>query len=81
MTIYFCEGNYFILIILFQHTNQIPLHILVDFAVAGEGATAFFVTAEGADKVRVLYLLVEVPTRQLPDDIGYGFVAKVGKIC
>jgi hypothetical protein len=60
MTIYFCEGNYFILIILFQHTHQIPLHILVDFAVAGEGTAAFFVAAEGADQVRVFDLFVEV---------------------
>lgn len=43
MTIYFCEGNYFILIILFQHTHQIPLHILVDYTVSGKGAAAFFV--------------------------------------
>ena len=45
---------------LLQHTHQIPPHILVDFfrirfsdsvgyAVAGEGAAAFFVAAEGAD--------------------------------
>lgn len=46
-----------------------------------ESLDDFFVTAEGADQVRVLYRLVEVPTRQLPDGIGYGFVAKVGKIC
>ena len=53
---------------LLQHTNQIPLHIFVDFfrirfsdsvgyAVAGEGAAIFFVAAEGADQVRVLDLL------------------------
>jgi hypothetical protein len=45
---------------LFQHTNQIPLHILVDFAVAGEGTAAFFVAAEGTDEVRVFDLFVEV---------------------
>jgi hypothetical protein len=50
MTIYFCEGNYFILIILFQLTNQIPLHFLVNHAVTGEGTAAFFVAAEVADK-------------------------------
>ena len=60
MTIYFCEGNYFILIILFQHTHQISLHIFVDFTVAGEGTAAFFVAAEGADQVRVLNLFIEV---------------------
>ena len=45
---------------LFQHTHQILLQILVDFAVAGEGAAAFFVAAEGADEVRVFDLFVEV---------------------
>ena len=70
MTIYFCEGNYFILIILFQHTHQIPLHILVDFAVAGEGAAAFFVAAEGADQVRVFDLLVEVADKAAAGQVG-----------
>ena len=70
MTIYFCEGNYFILIILFQHINQIPLHILVDFAVAGEGAAAFFVTAEGADQVRILDLFVEVADKAAAGQVG-----------
>ena len=70
MTIYFCEGNYFILIILFQHTHQIPLHILVDFAVAGEGAAAFFVAAEGSDQVRVFDLFVEVADEATAGQVG-----------
>ena len=70
MTIHFCEGNYFILIILFQHTHQIPLHILVDFAVAGEGAAAFFVAAEGANEVRVLDLFVEVADKAAAGQVG-----------
>ena len=45
---------------LLQYTHQIPLHILVDFAVAGEGTAAFFVAAEGSDQVRVLDLFVEI---------------------
>ena len=39
---------------LLQYTHQIPLHIFVDFAVAGEGTAAFFVAAEGSDQVKVL---------------------------
>ena len=70
MTIYFCEGNYFILIILFQHTHQISLHIFVDFTVAGEGATAFFVAAEGADQVRVLNLFIEVAHEAATGQVG-----------
>ena len=70
MTIYFCEGNYFILIIPFQHTHQIPLHIFVDFAVAGEGTAAFFVAAEGADQVRILDLFVEVADKAAAGQMG-----------
>ena len=70
MTIYFCEGNYFILIIPFQHTHQIPLHILVDFTVAGEGTAAFFVAAEGADQVRILDLFVEVADKAAAGQMG-----------
>ena len=81
MTIYFCEGNYFILIILFQHTHQIPLHILIDFfrirfsdsvgyAVAGEGAAAFFVAAEGSDQVRVFDLFLEVTDKAAAGQVG-----------
>ena len=55
---------------LLQHTHQIPLHILVDFAVAGEGATAFFVAAEGADQVRVLDLFVEVADKAAAGQMG-----------
>lgn len=70
IALYFCEGNYFILIILFQHTHQIPLHILIDFAVAGEGAAAFFVAAEGSDQVRVLDLFVEVADKTAAGQVG-----------
>ena len=66
---------------LLQHTHQIPLHILVDFfrirfsdsvgyAVAGEGAAAFFVTAEGADEVRVFDLFVEVADKAAAGQVG-----------
>lgn len=70
MTIYFCEGNYFILIIPFQHTHQIPLHIFVDCTVAGEGSAAFFVAAEGADQVRILDLFVEVTDKAAAGQMG-----------
>ena len=60
MTIYFCEGNYFILIILLQQRDDLTVGILVYLAVAGEGAAAIFVAAEGADEVRVFDLFVEV---------------------
>ncbi len=56
--------------ILFQHTHQIPLHILIDFAVAGEDATAFFVAAEGADQVRVFDLFVEVADKAAAGQVG-----------
>ena len=66
---------------LLQHTHQIPLHILVDFfrirfsdfvgyAVAGEGAAAFFVAAEGADQVRVFDLFVEVADKAAASQVG-----------
>ena len=55
---------------LLQHTHQIPLHILIDFAVAGEGATAFFVAAEGSDQVRVLDLFVEVADKTAAGQVG-----------
>ena len=55
---------------LLQHTHQIPLHILVDFAVAGEGAAAFFVAAEGSDQVRVLNLFVEVADKAAAGQMG-----------
>ena len=70
IALYFCEGNYFILIILFQHTHQISLHILVDFAVAGEGAATFFVAAEGSDQVRILDLFVEVADEATAGQMG-----------
>lgn len=34
--------------------------ILVYLAVAGEGLAALFVTGEGTDKVRVLYLVIHI---------------------
>ena len=55
---------------LLQHTHQIPLHILIDFAVAGEGAAAFFVAAEGSDQVRVLDLFVEVADKTAAGQVG-----------
>ena len=55
---------------LFQHTHQIPLHIFVDFAVAGKGAAAFFVAAEGSDQVRVLDLFVEVADKTAAGQMG-----------
>ena len=55
---------------LLQHTHQIPLHIFVDFAVAGEGAAAFFVAAEGADQVRVFDLFVEVADKAAAGQVG-----------
>jgi len=55
---------------LLQHTNQIPLHILVDFAVADEGATAFFVAAEGSNQIRVLDLFVEVTDKAAASHVG-----------
>lgn len=55
---------------LLQHTNQIPPHILIDFAVAGEGAAAFFVAAEGADQVRILDLFVEVADKAAAGQVG-----------
>ena len=70
MTIYFCEGNYFILIILFQHTHQIPLHIFVDFAVASESAATLLVAAEGANEVRVFDLFVEVADKAAAGQVG-----------
>ena len=45
---------------LLQHTHQIPLHILVDFAITSKGAAAFFVAAEGTDEIRILDLFVEI---------------------
>ena len=57
-------------LVLFQHTHQIPLHILVNFAVAGEGTAAFFVAAEGADQVRVLDLFVEVADKTAAGQVG-----------
>ena len=55
---------------LLQHTHQIPLHILVDFAVAGEGTAAFFVAAEGANEVRVFDLFVEVADKAATGQVG-----------
>ena len=56
--------------IIFQHTHQIPPHILIDFTVAGEGAAAFFVAAEGADQVRILNLFVEVTDKAAAGQVG-----------
>ncbi len=55
---------------LLQHTHQIPLHILVYFAVAGKGAATFFVAAECADQVRVLDLFVEVADKAAAGQMG-----------
>lgn len=71
----FCQISYFYrdlanYQILFQHTHQIPLHILVDFGVVGEGATAFFVATEGSDQVRVLDLFVEVANKTAAGQVG-----------
>ena len=55
---------------LLQHTHQIPLHIFIDFAVAGEGTAAFFVAAEGADEVRVFDLFVEVTDKAAAGQVG-----------
>ena len=55
---------------LLQHTHQIPLHILIDFAVAGEGAAALFVAAEGTDEVRVFNLFVEVADKAAAGQVG-----------
>ena len=66
MTIYFCEGNYLILIILFQHTQQIPLHILVDFAEAGEGAAAFFVVLFSCCRIWIGSFIGDVLSFSLP---------------
>ena len=55
---------------LLQHTHQIPLHILVDFAIAGEGAAAFFVAAEGSNQIRVLDLFVEVAHKAATGQVG-----------
>ena len=40
--------------------NQFLLHILVNVAVASKGFTAFLVTAEGTDEIRVLDFLIEI---------------------
>lgn len=61
---------YLSLNILLQHTHQIQLHILVDFAVAGEGTAAFFVAAEGADEVRAFDLFVEVTDKAAAGQVG-----------
>lgn len=71
----FCQISYFYGDLanyqtLLQHTHQIPLHIFVDFAVAGEGTAAFFVAAEGADQVRVLDLFVEVADKAAAGQVG-----------
>ena len=55
---------------LLQHTHQIPFHIFVDFAVAGEGAATFFVAAEGSDQVRILDLFVEVADEAAAGQMG-----------
>ena len=40
-----------------EEVDEFLLHVLVDVAVAGEGFAAFFVAAEGADKVGSLTFL------------------------
>ncbi len=54
-----------------EEVDEFFLHALVDVTVAGEGFTAFFVTAEGADEVRVFNLLVEIADKDASSKITF----------
>ena len=55
-----------------KEVDEIFLHVLVDVAIAGEGFTDFFMTAEGADKIGTFDFLIEVADEGAPGKVAAG---------